>query len=389
MHVSKLQLQDFRNYHTLDLKLAPGSSLLYGPNAAGKTSVLEALYVLATTRSPRTTSERDLVRWDGAGDGEGSPFARLQATVQRRTVTQQLDLTLQLRRQNETAALQKTVRVDGRLTRALDLIGVLRVVLFTPTDVQLVDGPPQERRRYIDLTLSQLDPQYVRTLAHYLKVIQQRNSMLRSWRERRRPLRAVEQELAYWDEQAVQAAAYLWHERLQALSALSALAAGHYQRIAGSDDRLALQYLATHDLPLQGGPGELAAHMLQTLQQFREDELQRGQTLVGPHRDDLVFTVNGINLGKHGSRGQQRSLTLALKMAEADLMLERGGEMPLLLLDDVLSELDSRRRTELLALVQQPGRQTLITATDFSGFSEAFLRSAQLLRVEAGQVFGR
>jgi DNA replication and repair protein RecF len=191
VHVSSLSLRDFRNYQRLDLQLAPGTTLLYGPNAAGKTSVLEALFYLATTRSPRISADRELVRWDAVGEAGVTPFARVAAEVQRLAGRVRLEVIVQRRADDEgqlTNTSTKLVRIDKRAARALDLVGQLRVVLFTPADIVLVDGPPSERRRYLDITLSQLDPHYVRTLAHYQKLVQQRNSLLRAWRERRRQL---------------------------------------------------------------------------------------------------------------------------------------------------------------------------------------------------------
>src|SRR5579859_3102064 len=184
MHVLRLSLRDFRNYQRLDLDLATGVTLLYGPNAAGKTSVLEGLFYLATTRSTRAGADRELVRWDATGDIGVPPFARLLADVTRRDGPVRLEVVVQRRTDDDGQLLGtsvKTVRVDHKAVRALDLVGQLRVVLFTPADLVLVAGSPAERRRYLNVTLSQLDGRYVRTLSHYDKVIQQRNSLLRSW----------------------------------------------------------------------------------------------------------------------------------------------------------------------------------------------------------------
>ncbi|HEX5692032.1 MAG TPA: AAA family ATPase, partial [Roseiflexaceae bacterium] len=188
MHVSHLTLRDFRNYDRLELKLDPGTTLFYGPNAAGKTTILEALFYLATTRSPRAGADRELVRWDAQGDIGVPPFARLVCDVQRNDGKVRLEVVVQRRTDDDGQLIGtsvKTVRVDRKAVRALDLVGNLRVVLFTPADLALITGGPAERRRYLDVTLSQLDGRYVRTLSHYQKVVQQRNSLLRAWRERR------------------------------------------------------------------------------------------------------------------------------------------------------------------------------------------------------------
>lgn len=390
MHVSQLSLRDFRNYRRLDLQVAPQISLLYGPNAAGKTSVLEALFYLATTRSPRVSADRDLVRWDAVGEAGVTPFARVAAEVIRRAGKVRLEVIVQRRADEEgqlTNASQKLVRIDKRPARALDLVGQLRVVLFTPADLTLVDGPPAERRRYIDITLSQLDPHYVRTLAQYQKLTQQRNSLLRAWRERRRPPRAVDDELAYWDQELAAAGGYLLAERLRAVAELNTIAGPLFCAISGGDAPLTIEYRPSLELGDLRDAGGLAQRIAGELKAIRRDELARGQTLIGPHRDDLGFTVAGVDLGRYGSRGQQRSVTLALKLGEADLMRARSGEAPLLLLDDMLSELDAQRRAHLIEVIRRPDQQTLLTATGLGDFAAEFLGQIARLRVEGGQLY--
>lgn len=404
MHVTNLSLRDFRNYAQIDLALPSGTTLLYGPNASGKTSLLEALFYLATTRSPRTSSDRELVRWDAPAIAGTPPFARLLADVQQASGKLRLEVIVQLRNEqtSQTATqpgpIRKLVRINRKAVRALDLVGHLRVVLFTPADLVLVNGPPSERRRYLDITLSQLDPHYVRTLAQYNKLVQQRNSMLRAWRERRRPMRAVEDELGYWDRELAATGGYLLAERLRAVADLGEIVGPIFREITGGSQPLTIHYRPSFDLDALGAPdasgptgrldaGGLARQFAGSLRRLRRDELQRGQTLIGPHRDDLQFTVDTINLGTYGSRGQQRSVALALKLAEARLMHTRSGETPVLLLDDLLSELDLQRRTHLLHSLGQPGQQTLLSATDIGNFDADFLRKTTGIRVEAGQLY--
>jgi DNA replication and repair protein RecF len=390
MYVTHLALRDFRNYQRLELELAPAITLLYGPNAAGKTSVLEALFYLATTRSPRVGADRELVRWDAVGEAGVPPFARVAAELRRRSGALRLEVIVQRRTDEDgqlTSASSKLVRIDRRPARAIDLVGQLRVVLFTPADLTLVDGPPNERRRYLDITLSQLDPHYVRTLAHYQKIAQQRNSLLRAWRERRRPPRAVDDELAYWDQELTAAGGYLLAERLRAVTELNALVGPLYQAISGGAEPLLVTYQPSLELAVGQAAGGLAAQLAAGLRAIRRDELARGQTLLGPHRDDLAFTVGGVNLGRYGSRGQQRSVALALKLGEAELMRQRAGEAPVLLLDDMLSELDAQRRAHLLEAIRRPDQQTLLSATDLADFGAEFLAAITRLRVEDGRVY--
>lgn len=390
MEVAHLSLRDFRNYQRLELDLSPATTLLYGPNAAGKTSLLEALFYLATTRSPRVGLDRDLVRWDAQAEAGAPPFARVAANLHRDGALVRLEVVVQRHTDEEgqpTNGASKLIRIDRRPARALDLVGQLRVVIFTPTDLNLVDGSPNERRRYLDITLSQLDATYVRTLAHYQKIVQQRNSLLRTWRERRRPQRTVDDELAFWDHELATSGAYLLTERLRAVADLQALVGPLYQLISGSSDLLTIDYLPSLDLDLSWNVGSLEQQLIAGLRTVRADELARGQTLLGPHRDDLAFRVGKINLGRYGSRGQQRSVALALKLAEVDLMRTRAGDAPVLLLDDVLSELDAQRRAHLLEAIRRPNQQTLLSATDLSDFGVEFLASITRLRVEDGRVY--
>jgi DNA replication and repair protein RecF len=391
MHVTNLSLRDFRNYPRADIALDPGTTLFYGPNAAGKTTILEALYFLATTRSPRAGTDREVVRFEAQGDIGVPPFARLVCEVKRADGPLRLEVVVQ-RRQDEDGQLigasVKTVRVDRRAVRALDLVGNLRVVLFTPADVELVTGPPSERRRYLDITLSQLDGRYVRTLSHYQKVVQQRNSLLRSWRESRRMPRNADDELAFWDRELAMSGSYVLHERLRAVAELHSLAGPIFRDVTARDIPFALAYQSSvAGFEPTDDQRAVEAAFLAHLQRVRDEEIGRGQTVLGPHRDDLLLTIGTVSVGTYGSRGQQRSATLALKLGEAELMRLRSGDTPVLLLDDLLSELDAERRAHLLAAIDRPGQQTLVTATGTEEFDAAFLKRARKLRVEAGALY--
>ncbi len=382
MYVSRLVLQDFRIYHSLNLALPAGVTLLYGANAAGKTTILEALYYLATTRSPRASAERELISLEAAGDLGLPPFARLSAQVQARPEAEQIPLEIVIQRRfggngELLPASQKTIRINKINRRALDLIGQLRVVMFAPQDLVLVTGAPADRRRYLDVTLSQIDGRYVRALSRYNQVLTQRNGLLRTWREHRRSL---EQELAFWDDEIAKAGAYLLRERRRAVIELDELARSTFAEITGSDLPLALRYVQTTEAP--DAPGFIAA-----LKASRREELERGVTLLGPHRDDLSITLGEREIGVYGSRGQQRSTTLALRLAEASFMTARTGDCPVLLLDDLLSELDSRRREHLLRAIDRPNQQTLITATDLDDFDPTFLANITRMHVDSGKIF--
>ncbi|HEY1016254.1 MAG TPA: DNA replication/repair protein RecF [Herpetosiphonaceae bacterium] len=384
MYVSKLSLQHFRIYQALNLDLPRGTTLFYGSNAAGKTTLLEALYYLATTRSPRASAERELVSLDATGDLGLPPFARLSAKVEPVKEADPLLLEIMIQRRFDAEgglapASQKLIRVNRINRRAIDLIGQLRVVMFAPQDLVLLTGAPADRRRYLDVTLSQIDGHYVRSLSRYNQVLSQRNGLLRSWREQRRGGRH-DQELSFWDDELTKAGAYLLRERRRAVAALSELTRAMFADITASDLPFALAYVGTTE-------AVDAAAFAAALRANRREELDRGMTLIGPHRDDLSITLGGREVGAYGSRGQQRSATLALRLAEAELMRDRTGDCPVLLLDDLLSELDSRRRDHLLRTIDRPDQQTLITATDLDDFAPAFLAGITRMHVEQGKVF--
>jgi DNA replication and repair protein RecF len=331
------------------------------------------------------------VRWEAQGDIGVPPFARLVCEVRRNDGPVRLEVIVQRRTDDDgqlVGASTTTVRVDRKAVRALDLVGNLRVVLFTPADLTLVTGAPSERRRYLDVTLSQLDGRYVRTLSHYNKVVQQRNSLLRSWREGRRPLRAVNDELGFWNRELALSGSYVLRERLRAVADLNVLIAQIFREITSGDHPLVATYQSTiPDITADMSDRLIGEAFEAHLERMRDDEIGRGQTLVGPHRDDLLLTVNTSSIGTFGSRGQQRAVTLALKLGEAELMRQRTGDAPVLLLDDLLSELDAERRLHLLQVILRPDQQTLLTATGLGEFDAAFLERARTIRVESAQLY--
>lgn len=389
MHVSHLSMRNFRNYRELELPLQPGTTLFYGPNAAGKTTLLEAVYFLATTRSPRTSFERELISWDEQGTLGLAPFTRLVAAILRANERILIELAVQRKQDadgNPLPTTSKTIRVNKTARRSLDLVGQLRVVLFTPLDIDLVTGSPSVRRRWIDVMLSQLDGRYVRALSEYSKVVVQRNALLRSWRDGRRPrLDEAQRQIQFWDKQLVTAGTYILAERSRALHDINEHASPIHAEISGDPAPLRVSYVSTVNAPLTDRAALLAGFN-QQLEHTLRDEMDRGQTLIGPHRDDVQWGLNDVDLGIYGSRGQQRSLTLAIKLAEAELMRTRTQDAPVLLLDDILSELDAVRRAHLLQFIDRPDQQTLITAADLADFDPSFLARITRIRVDHGQV---
>ncbi|HET9495816.1 MAG TPA: DNA replication/repair protein RecF [Chloroflexia bacterium] len=457
MHCQTLTLDEFRNYRHLTLELSPGVSVLLGDNASGKTSLLEAVYMLATTRSPRTTSDLELVSFAAPADLGSPPFARVQAEVERERGPLSVEILIIRDEQPEgpgglagPVQARKRIRVNGAPRRALDLVGQVNVVLFTPQDVDLVTGPPALRRRYMDVTVSQMDHRYVRLLSQYVKVLAQRNSLLKSLKEQGRNSgsRDVAAEIAYWDEELTRHGAYIVLRRELFAARLSRRAEAVHHLLAGTDagngngdtramlrerrptDELRLnvgyqtgvapkaraelipdlleqveaenamiglgkdEFTASVDASAMRGRiphldrhlDTIANEFKSQLEELRGQEIRRGVSVLGPHRDDLLFRLGDLELGAYGSRGQQRTAVLAVKLAEVDLMTDETGDTPILLLDDIMSELDLRRRGFLLSTIKSQQYQALITTTDLTGFDPAFLERASVLEVKQGEI---
>lgn len=406
MHLTHLALTNFRNFAHLELDLAPGVTVLQGNNACGKTNLLEAIFYLATARSPHAGAERELIRW-GAG-AEPIPFARVETEVVKRNgMRTQLEIVLvqaaaeknqgidtEVHKPN--ARVNKRIKVNGVGKRTLDLLGELNAVLFLPEDLDLVFGSPGDRRRYLDTTLSQIDPRYGRALSKYNQVVEQRNSLLRDFRERA----YNPDELAIWDKQLVDEGTYLIAHRAQTIARYNQLTADIHPRLTDQREHLRLVYqpsvtfeTPTLPSPVNRGGDEIAENFARQLDALRPRELGAALTLVGPHRDEVRFLIertpntagHSIDAITYASRGQGRTIALSLKLAEVALMRAETGEDPILLLDDVMSELDAARRAALAqTVIDAP--QAIITATDLEDFSPQFLARARVLRMCDGQI---
>jgi len=395
MWLKRLALTNFRSYARLGLELPPGVVVFHGANGQGKTNLLEAVYVLATTKSTRAGGDRELLNW--AALSEPMAFARVAASIARADGEVHVDVLLRAEGDGEATngsgpTISKQIRVGGLPRRAVEYVGTVNAVLFSPEDVALVGGPPAGRRRYLDITVSQVNPRYLRALQRYNKVLLQRNHLLRQVRDRRQPVALLEP----WDTELATSGAYLIAERERLLGALNARLPELYRSLSGGRGRLEVVYRSTlaTSAPVPpvpaGSPPPLPSPALQErfqacLRAGRDRELAQGVSLVGPHRDDLDFLVDGVPQGVYGSRGQQRLSVLALKLAEVEFMRAETGEPPLLLLDDVLSELDPARQRFVLQTIGDDG-QTLLTATDLGGFDPTFLARARVYRVEDGTV---
>lgn len=379
MHLTHLSLRNFRNFAELDLGLGKGVTVLFGGNAQGKTNLLEAAYMLATTKSLRASSERELIGWDSQ-EQEEIPYTRLRGTAQRKAGSVQLELVLQLARTatDEALQIQKRGRINGVPKRAGDIVGQVNAVLFTPQDIELVHGSPSIRRRYLNIMLSQADNTLLRELQRYAKVLTQRNSLLKAIRERR----SLPQELAFWDTELIQSGSVITAQRTAAMSVLRVLAREIHGELTGSQEDLDLAYVPSVRAE---SARELKIAFTKALEAGREKELLQGMSLFGPHRDDFTFAANGRDMAAYASRGQQRTASLALKLAEARFLAQRAGDPPVLLLDDVFSELDGRRRSYLLAWIAD-WEQALLTTAEPERIDRAVLTDARMLEVVAGGI---
>lgn len=405
MYLTRLQLEQFRNYEHLDLVLPQRGALLYGANASGKTSFLEALYLLATTRSPRAGVERELIRWGSGQDYGMPPYARLVATVERNDGPAEVEIALAIEPQTNngydatpTRQTRKRIKVNGVGRHARDAVGVLKTVLFSPADLELIIGSPSTRRRYLDITIAQVDNHYIRQLNIYNRIVEQRNSLLKGFaQEGRNPDdRAVEQELSYWNEELVRLGAYVVARRDGIIRSLSQLAQARFARLTASSQTLDILYrsgVESSALRERGAEYDLAGRERVVARDFqgqlasqRRHEYRRGVSLVGPHRDDLGFALGEVDLGTYGSRGQQRLAVLALKLAEIDLIRAESGETPILLLDDASSELDPEHRRFVTETVERDQIQTFLTATDLGNYPAGLLPNLERIIVTGGQL---
>jgi DNA replication and repair protein RecF len=401
MHLRHLSLTHFRNYGRLELSLPPGPILLHGNNAQGKTNLLEAVYYLATTRSPHTYQDQQIIHWEANSLGLPVAVGRVVAEIE----TEQGLTLVELRLIQETRGSQTTFRrealVNKRKVRLMDLLGTLRVVLFLPEDIQLITGAPADRRRYLDITLCQVDRAYCRTLSSYNKVLEQRNALLRQIIE----TGSGRDLLPIYTEKLVNLGSKIFAQRARQMGTLAQESQDiHYEQLTGGQESLRLLYLprldengsrsrdneSIEDLLeaaawiQQVDEAEIASRFEASLHNAESGELQ-SSTVIGPHRDDWTFWLNGRPLAQYGSRGQQRTAMLGLKLAEITWMEALTGDKPILLLDEVVAELDERRRALLLDVVSQSS-QAILTATDPTMFTPDFLQDALTLRVNDGRI---
>jgi DNA replication and repair protein RecF len=395
MFLKTLRLRQFRNYQEQKVAFAAPKTILVGNNAQGKSNLLEAVELLSTLKSHRANRDRELIL-------ESQPIAHIEGTLER--ITGIIDLSLTLRSQG-----RRTVFINGNSPPSnVDFLSVLNVVEFSSLDLDLVRGAPESRRNWIDRLVIQLEPIYAHILSEYNKILRQRNALLRTEKGllnrslntqlpvlRNNNTSTTQQEdkssfsqLALWDAQLVATGTRVIRRRDRILKRLIPLAQNWHHAISGSQENLHIEYIANvsitdENLPLS--PEIVQETFFAKIKEKAIAEQYQGTTLVGPHRDDIAFTINKTPARQYASQGQQRTLVLALKLAELQLIEEVIGEPPLLLLDDVLAELDLNRQTQLLEVIQDRF-QTLITTTNLSTFDAKWLRETQVLSVHSGKI---
>ena len=400
MYLRHLSLTNFRNYARLELDFPTRVVVLQGDNAQGKTNLLEAIYYLAITRSPHADSDRQLINW--LAYQEELPFARLVAEVEYDDGPRSIEITLMQApgspEMSTPTILRRSFKVNGVKQRAIDMVGQMQVVLFLPEDIDLVSGAPARRRRYLDTTICQIDAYYCRHLQKYNRILAQRNSLLRILRDRRED----PHQLSFWDEKLIEWGSYLIARRRQILERMNQCVEQTHPELTGNNEHLRLCYKPSvviedqgilhqdFSTPLYKQPTvsqeevqRIEGRFADQLQRDRALEIARGSTQHGPHRDDICFMVDRVDMRTYGSRGQQRTVALSLKFAEVVLMREETNETPILLLDDVLSELDAPRRNCLFSTVRD-AEQVVITTTDVHLFPRDFLSRTRLWRVQEG-----
>lgn len=367
MYLEKIRLKNIRNLKDIFLQLDTGTNIFVGGNGQGKTNLMEALYFLGTLTSHRTNISREIIHWD-----EDSAF------IQVKLIKEDTDLKLSLK----LTGSGKQARVnDTLLEKVTELVGKFNVVLFSPDDLQLVKGSPAGRRKFLDTEVSQVSSLYRHLLHKYKRIVKQRNNLLKEIR--RKQANTDENMLAVWNEQLVETGSKIIKKRLEVIDKLKILARLAQRRITGGDENLSIDYKQSFSREFHS-EGEINVIFEENLVNNKDREIERGYTLFGPHRDDLILKINDIDIRKFGSQGQQRTVALALKLAELEFMKSEVGEYPVLLLDDVFSELDSFRRSALMEVIVD-NIQTFITTTgkQIDGLKD---ESGSFFSVEGGKI---
>ena len=357
MILKSIELKNFRNYEDLDLKFDSGTNILFGDNAQGKTNILEAAYVSGTTKSHKGSRDKDMIRF-------GEDESHIRTIVEKQGKEYQLDIHLKKNRSKGIAINKVPIK------KASELFGILNMVFFSPEDLNIIKNGPSERRRFLDAEICQLDKIYLSDLTRYNKILMQRNRLLKDMQHQPQLMET----LPVWDMQLVEYGKRLIRRRRQFVEELSEIVTGIHRNISGKREELVLRYEPNID----------AEFLEDELNRVREKDRKYAQTSVGPHRDDISFFIRGVDIRKFGSQGQQRTSALSLKLSEIELVRQTIHDTPVLLLDDVLSELDSNRQNYLLNSIHDI--QTMITCTGLDVFVRNRFQIDKVFHVIDGHV---
>lgn len=368
MYLSEIELRNFRNYENRQVEFSPGINVFIGENAQGKTNLLEAIYVLAMTRSHRTANDRELINWQ-------AKEAMVKGTVIKQTGRGPLEVLLGTR--------GKRVKVNHLFqSRLSTYIGNLNVVLFAPEDLALVKGAPQERRQFMDTEFSQMSSRYLYAISQFRGLLKQRNEYLKQLKYGSQVDQVL---LEVLSDQLAESGAAVMAMRFKLLKRLETWSAQLHEHISQQKEVLKLKYISQVMIDEKTAENEIAEQLQKLYHEHQSQEIKLGTTLYGPQRDDIRFLINEQDVHRFGSQGQQRTTALAVKLAEIDLMNEQTGEYPLLLLDDVLSELDDDRQTHLLTAIQDKV-QTFLTTTSLSGVARQLINRPTIFQIAHGMI---
>ena len=357
MIVKKIELENFRNYKSLDLELDPRKNILYGNNAQGKTNVLEAIYICSTTKSHRSNKDVEIIRFD-------EKEAHIKLFLEKKEKEYRIDVHL---RKNKT----KGIAVNGiPIKRASELFGIFNVIFFAPEDLNIIKNGPSERRRFMDLELCQLDKMYVHNLINYNKVLNQRNRLLKEISFDPKLIDTLD----VWDEQLVLYGKEIIKKREDFIKQISKIIKPIHEDLTNKEETIKIDYQKNTEIK----------NFEKNLKKNRSTDLKYKSTSVGPHRDDILFFNKDINIRTYGSQGQKRTIALSLKLAEIELVKKIIKDTPVLLLDDVLSELDSDRQNHLLERLNDI--QTIITCTGLDEFVENSFNIDKIYKVDNAKI---
>ena len=368
MYIEELALKDYRNYETLSAEFENKVNVILGENAQGKTNVMESIYVLAMAKSHRTSNDKDLIRWD-------REYAKIEGRVQKQYSSLPLQLVI-----SKKGKKAKCNHIEQQ--KLSQYVGNLNVVMFAPEDLNLVKGSPQVRRRFIDMEIGQVSPIYLHDMSQYQKILQQRNHFLKMMQIKKQTDQTM---LEILTEQFIQVGVRIILKRFEFLRMLEKWAGPIHQGISRGLETLKIEYKPSVDVLEDQDLSKMIISFEEKFSKVKAREIERGTTLFGPHRDDLLFFVNDRDVQTFGSQGQQRTTALSVKLAEIELIHTQIGEYPILLLDDVLSELDDYRQSHLLNTIQ--GKvQTFVTTTSVEGIHHQTLKDASTFVVEDGVI---